>query len=131
MKRGFCGGRPCRPPQNPSLIPLPSPAVRERGGARGGVRTPAAGERERSTNDSEISMNLGAGGGVRAKSCLERLSERVRFFETWARYDFKGLNRFHFFALFAVFQLHKVEILGRDGGEGPHRGLAEAPLGVE
>jgi len=88
------GAPPPPPPKTPSLIPLPSPAVRERGEARGGVRTPAAGERERSTKDSEISMNLGAGGGVRAKSCQERLSERVRFFETWARYDFKGLNSF-------------------------------------
>jgi hypothetical protein len=69
--------------------------VRERGGARRGVRAPAAeglgpkglrpeGERERGTNDSEIFMNLGAGGGVRA-----------RFFETLARYDFIGLNNLH------------------------------------
>jgi len=52
--------------------------------AGGGVRTPTAaeGERERGTNDSVPSMNEpGAGGGVRA-----------RFFETLARYDFKGLN---------------------------------------
>ena len=60
----------CRPPQNPSFHPLPSPA--------------AEGERERGTNDSEIFMNLGAGGGVRA-----------RFFETLARYDFIGLNNLH------------------------------------
>jgi hypothetical protein len=52
IKRGFCGGRRSRPPQNPSFHPLPSPA--------------AEGERERGTNDSEIFMNLGAGGGVRA-----------------------------------------------------------------
>jgi len=40
------------PPLVPSFHPLPSPA--------------AAGERERSTNGSDISMNLGAGEGVRA-----------------------------------------------------------------
>jgi hypothetical protein len=38
IKRGFCGGRLRRPPQNPSFHPLPSPAAegeRERGGGRG------------------------------------------------------------------------------------------------
>jgi len=66
LKRGFAAGGEAARRKTPSFIPLPSPAVRERGGARGGVRAPAAGERERGTNDSEIFMNLGARGGVRA-----------------------------------------------------------------
>ena len=52
----------------PQFLPLPSSA--------------AEGERERG----------GGGGRGEAKSCLERRSKGVRFFETWARYGFKGLN---------------------------------------
>jgi hypothetical protein len=39
---GFAAGGFAARRKTPSLIPLPSPAVRERGGARRGVRAPAA-----------------------------------------------------------------------------------------
>jgi len=52
LKRGFAAGGEAARRKTPLSTPLPSLA--------------AAGERERGTNDSEISMNLGAGGGVRA-----------------------------------------------------------------
>jgi hypothetical protein len=70
LRGGFAAGGEAARRKTPSFHPLPSPA--------------AEGERERGTNDSEIFMNLGAGGGVRA-----------RFFETLARYDFIGLNNLH------------------------------------
>jgi hypothetical protein len=56
--------RAAKPPTaKPQFLPLPSPAAEGLGPK--GLRP--EGERERGTNDSEIFMNLGAGGGVRAR----------------------------------------------------------------
>jgi len=42
MKRGFCGGRPCRPPQNPPNSPSPLPLGGRGEGVRGRGEGPGA-----------------------------------------------------------------------------------------